>query len=84
MLKNLHRTFEDDLFSSIPVDYNRYQSLGQHFDDGPLVGCNSGGLGVVLDTFCVFDFPLAFYNKIFTEAILESRSLLEASTYQLK
>lgn len=35
---------------------------------------------VVLDTFCVFNFSLAFCNAIFNEVILESGHLLEAST----
>ena len=59
-MKNLHRALKNKLSSSIPIDYNRDQSLGKHFDDGSLGGCNRGGLGVVLDAFCVFSKILPF------------------------
>ena len=50
----------------------RHQFLGQSFDDGPLGECDEEGLGIVLDTFCIFNFSLAFCEETFNEVILES------------
>lgn len=50
----------------------KHQFLVQYFDDGPLGGCNEEGLGIVLDTFCTFNFSLALFKETFNEVVLES------------
>lgn len=63
MFKTLHRDLEDNLFCNAHINYNwDIWFLGQYYNDEPH-GYHEEGLCVVLDTFGVFNFLLAFCSQ---------------------